>query len=74
MNLGSGRTPLRISIVIVGLLSGCSSLPIKLYGFTELVMKPGEAVVAQTASGAIKITADDELSRTYSWADSSRSA
>ena len=68
------RTPLLISIVIAALLSGCASSPTKPYSFTELVMKPGDSIVAQTPSGTIKIAADDELTRTYTWEDASRSA
>ncbi|MEP6662837.1 MAG: hypothetical protein ABJC04_04135, partial [Verrucomicrobiota bacterium] len=57
------------------LVSGCApSHSDKPYSFTELVMFPGDTITAETPTGTITIKADDELSRTYTWEGSSRSA
>jgi hypothetical protein len=63
-----------LAIIVAALVSGCASSPTKPYSFTELVMHPGDSITAQTASGTITITAEDELTRTYTWEGASRSA
>ncbi len=66
--------PLAICILLTAVIVGCANLRDKPYSFTELVMKPGESITAETPGGTITVKADDELTRTYTWEGASRSA
>ena len=68
------KTLVIITVAIVALLSACSSSrPSKPYVFTELVLQSGMSISAETLSGTITVTANDELKRTYTWDGESRS-
>src|SRR5688500_9981860 len=49
-------------------------LPAAFAATPELVMQPGTEIVAETTTGAITISADSHLKRTYHWEGASRSA
>ena len=63
-----------VFLAFAAIIFGCAPPPAKLYPLAEMVMKPGESMVAVTPTGIIKITADDELARTYTWEGAARSA
>lgn len=72
MVLSYKRTGFLLAFVLAGLLVYYITLP-RPFPYTELVLKPGDVLTANTASGQMQIQALGLLERKYTWDGSSRS-